>query len=529
MELFMRNVSFASTQWDVIRDIAQVLHGPDYASVSAVPLNFAVDLFRCYSVSVLTILLLTHGYIYTRDRKGGRPHSGSGTLTLPYEEIGRRFLERFGGDRPYSNVITSQRPIKFSKSKNSARQQVVDRIRETPYLDPKVAEQEEKMSKELQRMAMTVTHIQFGWDCRDSSFSVEWEYSRKASYIKLDDIRRELRINIPQGSRGTASFAIRSSQIETVTISSRRDVEPSIQLTLSTPPSYQHEPFSTSASPAQPPPRQRLSALPLEDDQGIPHHLLAPYTSLAIRLVCSRRDDLAEFQQVCGRIGIRGVYRRDWPIQRLGLFSSSQISDFHWWLQHLDYSVAFQIESIVRQLAVDIKEMHGLRPAIHSCIATKGASYTARLLAEFGARALVMYQDWSQETLMECFVSSRDEFNKRSQLKTFKLDVGDDSIFNCLHVNVTPTTLQMEGPFPERSNRVVRWYPNHHDCFLRVSFSDEDRLQLRFDPREIDGKAFIRNRFGDILLKGITVGGKKFEFLGAHHVKIHYITKSLLF
>jgi len=68
----------------------------------------------------------------------------------------------------------------------------------------------------------------------------------------------------------------------------------------------------------------------------------------------------------------------------------------------------------------------------------------------------------------------------------------------------------LDGPFLERSNRVVRSYsPDRRESFLRVSFVDEDRLQYRFD-REVDGPDFIRRRVG---LKRISIASRAFKFL----------------
>ena len=89
----------------------------------------------------------------------------------------------------------------------------------------------------------------------------------------------------------------------------------------------------------------------------------------------------------------------------------------------------------------------------------------------------------------------------------------DGSLYESFSISVTPTTIFLNGPFPEQSNRVLRAYDaENHDSFLRVSFVDEAGLHYRFD-REIDGQTFIRNRVGDCLSNGLTIAGRKFEFL----------------
>jgi hypothetical protein len=75
----------------------------------------------------------------------------------------------------------------------------------------------------------------------------------------------------------------------------------------------------------------------------------------------------------------------------------------------------------------------------------------------------------------------------------------DGSLYNAYHVDVTPTTMHLDGPFIEQSNRVIRTYEaKHQDCFLRGSFVDEAHLQYRFDHK-IDGREFITSRNGPLL------------------------------
>ena len=99
------------------------------------------------------------------------------------------------------------------------------------------------------------------------------------------------------------------------------------------------------------------------------------------------------------------------------------------------------------------------------------------------------------------------------------------------HVTITPTGMFLEGPDAEQSNRVLRLYPDNPNAFLRVTFAEvrslglvilssltftsfqDDHLSFRFDP-DCDSVAFVHDRFGEVLKRGVTVGGQRFEFLG---------------
>lgn len=81
---------------------------------------------------------------------------------------------------------------------------------------------------------------------------------------------------------------------------------------------------------------------------------------------------------------------------------------------------------------------------------------------------------------------------------------------------VTPTGIFLEGPAPESKNRVLRKYARHTDCFLRVSFYDEDGAPLRFD-KHVSLTEIYHKRFKGVLSGSIDVAGRKFEFLGFSH------------
>ena len=83
-----------------------------------------------------------------------------------------------------------------------------------------------------------------------------------------------------------------------------------------------------------------------------------------------------------------------------------------------------------------------------------------------------------------------------------------------MHITITPTSMAVDGPFPELSNRVLRAYPReYHECFLRVTFAEEGRIPNRWD-RNVDGRSFVDKRVGTVLRGGLFIGGHRFDFLG---------------
>ena len=114
--------------------------------------------------------------------------------------------------------------------------------------------------------------------------------------------------------------------------------------------------------------------------------------------------------------------------------------------------------------------------------------------------------------------------NLRGQLLTFgKSYKQKGSIFDLLKKNahlkliyrlrVTPTGIYLEGPEPEVTNRVIRKYEDHIRSFVRVVFSDEDGQRIEFE-RNTNMERIFHERFKDLLSNGITLCGRRFDFLG---------------
>jgi RNA-dependent RNA polymerase len=481
MEIFMRNISYSVTSHEVKSELAIILHTPRYASSpSSLSLNFDVRLFK--------------------DRRGTRNHSGNGALTLPSSEVGILFLEVYGELLPRNVCYVGGRAIKFTQSRNSARADILEYVQQRPYIEPGASEERKRIEAILASGRVSVKTIQFGWECRDNVFSIEWEETFEKAFLFFDDERREIRIELPQHLSDSLIIAVRLSQISYTSAHIYLSEEPVIFLTLELPPA-----FEKGTSPQ----RRRLAALPIAD-----HALVAPYTSLAMRLVCTSQQDLQKFRQLSNVARLHGIYDLEYAIGRRGLFSAAAIDEYQTHLRRCNWCVAYQLESLVRHMYVDIKEILGLMPRIVRLVKEKGKEYTSSMLRHFGTRARSFFwapDEAEERTIAECFTLAEVDFAAAN--RSPKLQPTDESLFESLHVIITPTTMFLEGPFQERSNRVIRRYdPVHHESFLRVSFVDEGRLQYRFD-RDIDGPAFIRSRVGELLLNGLTIARRTFRFL----------------
>ncbi|USW59560.1 Putative RNA-dependent RNA polymerase, eukaryotic-type [Septoria linicola] len=88
---------------------------------------------------------------------------------------------------------------------------------------------------------------------------------------------------------------------------------------------------------------------------------------------------------------------------------------------------------------------------------------------------------------------------------------------NLIHkVIVTPSSIRLEGPEPEPTNRVLRRHSENTDLFVRVLFQDEDGGRVSYDWSS-NYERIYHQRFKGILDSSITIAGKSFTFLGFSH------------
>ncbi|KAI3600948.1 hypothetical protein WG66_014877 [Moniliophthora roreri] len=517
MEIFIRNVDFFTSQHDITRTLASHLHEPPYTT--GAPLNFHVRMFK-------------------PRKKGDRHlHQGCGALTLPTEEVGRMFLIQYGGPSPRSFVSIRGRKLAFQLSNKALSLDILISIQNSPYLDPAELEERERILKLLDSNPISLERLQFGWDCRDHVFSVEWDYPcLHGSALRFDAENRRICLQLASVQRTNpladileSAFAelfpnlpqevlVNFSTIDYVTCHRDSSGNPIIHLGLSTPPQ-----FIQGQNPIldRPAPSLRYPFLRLSDADHRPHSEIAPYLSLELRLVCHTLTQLAKFEELAIEAGLNITIQNEfYPVTRRGLFSASSISACFEWLKCLDFHVAFQIERLLLEGCVDPTEILELREDMDDLVetarkrGTRKGDYITMVFREFGQQAYGLCSSSSgAQTLKQCFQKVKRAHDRSSNTALIS-GRDDDGIFLCMHVQITPTGMIFDGPLPERSNRVIRQYkPEHHHNFLRVSFNDEGRLQLQFN-REIDGDDFVKRRVQPFFKEGLRVAGRVFYFLG---------------
>ena len=481
----MKNIDFSLSKAQLIEEVASLLHQDPFTTTWAGPhpINFNVYLHRPRSFQIRT-----------------------GTLTLPAIDIGERFLTL------HASVRIGGRDVLFQRSRKPPRQETVERIRALPYINPYIEQRKESIKKKLDADFVPVSIIQFGWLCRDYAISVECEHRMGEGSASFDAKKKQVRVRVDQAH----SIVIPSS---TVNYLSASRVDHSLVFELNSPPSYEREPaepfvgtgdLSFFLYDVRPQPRSKLSHLPIQD-----HERVAPYASLVVRLVCCSEQNIESFRQLCTISRFRKVEAYEYDIVRRNLFSESAILSVQASLEALTWPVAFQLESLLRDMAIDYVEARQLIPEIHRLVDQKGSSFAATSLFDFKNKVRgyfhTEHEKGSSFDIIRLFRRSSSQVEET--VATSRRSQGDDSLYDSFHVEVSPTAIYLSGPSLERSNRVIRAYGvENQESFLRVSFVDEGGLHIRFD-HEIDGREFVRARVGSILLDGLEIAGRKFEFL----------------
>ncbi|KAI9062979.1 RdRP-domain-containing protein [Trametes sanguinea] len=503
MEVFMMNIVPGTPLHRIKMELATVLHAPPFRQPTQPLVNFEI-------------------YIFPRRQ---RSRYQCGVLTLPTSDIGELFLQLYGGNAPQRSVQLGSIRVHFQPSRNAPRRDVLERIRRMPFEDPRVAQARELEAATLQERTVAIVTIQFGWECRDHVYSIEWEKACSA-VLTLVAERREFRISVRGfGLDPRRIIAIRAPQIAWVSSAVHEESGvPVIFFSLSNPPSFEsaspHNEFLAALGQQQSQ-RRRWSAF---DESHLP---FAPYTSLAIRLECSSQEDLRTFRDIARSAHVHPE-KFSYHVERRDLFAQSLREEYNFWIVRQPMIVGFQVEALLRSWLLDFTEVLRLRRPIENVLRSRGRDFTASLLQDYMAQAKALY--WYGEDNYRGNDDSAAQLPSNEPMDPVRLfdhvqtrfvykplntalsTAEATAPFYCLHVNVTPTTMILEGPYPERSNRIMRKYHTSQDSFLRVSFQDENRLQLRFD-REVDGRDFIARRVKPILLEGLTIAGAHFDFL----------------
>ncbi|KAG8895265.1 hypothetical protein FRB99_000672 [Tulasnella sp. 403] len=492
--------------------------------VSQVPMDATFQEVRAAFDKVLKRLRDARPLKYTLELDAAEGHwknGGGGVIYLDSE-----------WDARHDILVKGQRVI-FARVDESLTRALAIRPRFRIPDIPLAAKERKKEGLWQLRHEVRITAVQFGVVGRDQdSFSIEWEgdYNpdapvgtsqrrfddkpKQTAYLKFNEGRddqnpRSVQIVIG-GHSETNLYRITIPMIEIKTMVNAYDFgQPYIILELLNPPSFemrlQHAPSTGDARADREKSWQRISHL------DAAHERVVPFTSRALRLVLTRDEThLENFIQMSkwSLLPRLRQSRHSHISSGLELFSRHRLDRIDAMVKKLPWIVGFQCEALLRNCLLVPTELLALEDEISRLnrIDTKFAAEVLKLYIK-----LVPHISQRGESFDECLDRAERDTRKRGldiELLPPRLDT-----FQCRHVRVTPTSFQLDGPYLEQSNRVIRFFgPEYNEYFLRVMFSDEGGSRFRIEF-EVDNHEFVRERVGGILKKGLTVAGRRFSFL----------------
>lgn len=484
----MKNIAFAVSQEDLTLEFAKILHKPPFPS--DFPLNFEIQIFY-----------------------KSHPNGKRGILALPTADSGTTLLRAYGD----TGIVVKGRQILLSKSTQSMNNARILRLNTVPWVDPvKLREEKERLLQ--QSRPFQLLRYSFGRFNRDGSFSSEFSLPGAAN-VSCDLERRQVRFTVTPDDDSdyilwTETSIASYAQLKIAELVGNQDDDTHILfIRADAPPVFSVESDLHGIASKSP---QRLA--------GLTRHYPMPSGSHSLMLVFSAQQDAETFMYACRN----RLHLRYSPVPHVRIHDrtsdSNPIEELHEFLSEIPYELAFQVEKTVANFVFTPLEILSLKEAIIS-LHTEHSSDAPEIFQSFASeheghnakrkprRKRRAQWHTSQEDLTSLLGQVIHEFTREHQRPLRLLAPPPQSgIYQSYHLILTPTRYILEGPLPDQSNSVLRKYKNH-ECFLRVTFQDENRSKLR---RDIDSSIsdLLKERYRPILLRGYRVAGRQFKFLG---------------
>jgi len=184
------------------------------------------------------------------------------------------------------------------------------------------------------------------------------------------------------------------------------------------------------------------------------------------------------------------------------------------------FDIKFQLLRLARNGVLPPDQVLGILPTISLLMANHDDTVIVESLRRLYQSLLPVgphseSEDYSLGTITNNLLDYAQKYDNSRSQSLYELLNRHAHIVLVHKLTVTPTGVYLEGPEPEVSNRVLRDYKEHLDCFLRVTFTDEDGEPVRYDGQS-DQKG-VYARFKSFLESKYSIAGKDFSFLGFSH------------
>ncbi|KAG1151074.1 hypothetical protein G6F37_004946 [Rhizopus arrhizus] len=263
---------------------------------------------------------------------------------------------------------------------------------------------------------------------------------------------------------------------------------------------------------------ERITMIPLTEEDAVKPKLKEPilpmarpdsvkigvWTTLRISFASQPRQ-MTLFDKEMQKAAEYNLVPRD-PSKMKPTIKVTLASDLPRPLDHLnrleynfDFSVLYLLESVISYNLID---EHNLDQEFYSTIQALDASVVCGILDLIAV---------NKKRVWEPLRAFRNIWDKM-ELKVCQPRKIPNHCAMLRKVIVTPSTLFIEPPNLETTNRVVRHYQDHADRFIRVQFMDEGFNRVGA-ARSKKTNEPIYDRIYDVLKRGIQIGDRKYEFL----------------
>ncbi|KAF3053460.1 hypothetical protein E8E11_008642 [Didymella keratinophila] len=194
--------------------------------------------------------------------------------------------------------------------------------------------------------------------------------------------------------------------------------------------------------------------------------------------------------------------------------------------QYVGFGVAYQMMTLVLEGTVPPKNMMQLLPGVYELVKRHGSTRTAAGIRDLAQQIPTPAPNINRESYRTKAIIDMIDANisepliGADELSSTSKRSKHEHLALTYKATITPTGLVLRGPEWGVSNRVLRKYSKHTECFMRVFFADEDGLSVFHDPRASQDEVY--DRFRNVLRNGISIAGRTFEFLGFSHASLRY-------
>lgn len=404
---------------------------------------------------------------------------------MPTAELVHRFLGKFGRTGPSATFIKvpgSKQALSFERGTRIPPAGILEWLNRVPY--PEKGDRSQRVINDRKADNLSVIRLEFGVFCRDGVYSPEYITSMKNCRFSFDYRHRTFRVSQvceekPGQTPSTHVLVVKSSSIRLI-LASVEDDEYSATLILAHPPAYEEllsrslhpeedEEDDVSQESGKQMPRT-YSGRQRRPGWDLPHQKTAGFTSRAIRFVFDTESLRNDFEDLLLAIGCPHAKHAEMVAESRRLYSTSRRKEVNKWLAGLpSRAVAFQLTCLYQNNLLVPRDLMVLKPAVENLYSRRGAYVTSDILHQYVEELTRLQQAWIERILKDTrHVSERDlkfpqdPLNILNELITRGIsrvnwrENHPSTIMQCLHVVLTPTSMILEGPFPDQSNRPLR-------------------------------------------------------------------------